>query len=116
MNYIFSIYWILIAAGWYFIMGLLHDIYVIKNHKGPYDRELLRLLMDGHVLMLSGIILGVCYLMMLNNIQYASVIALIVGIGMIVYCCMIFPFLKSFVTMFITVMVIIVSIRLNSAS
>ncbi len=116
MNIILSVHWILAAAIWYFIMGLLHDIYVIKNHKGPYDRELLRLLMDGHVLMLSGIILVVCYLMMLKNIQYAPLIALIVGIGMIVYCCMIFPFLKSFVTMFISLMVILVSIRLNSAS
>ncbi len=114
MNIILSVHWIIASAIWYFIMGLLHDIYVIKNHKGPYDRELLRLLMDGHVLMLSGILLGVCYLMMLNKIQYAPLIALIVGIGMIVYCLMIFPFLKSFVTMFISVMVIIVSIRLNS--
>lgn len=109
MNYIFSIYWILIAAGWNFIMGLLHDIFVIKNHKGPYDRDLLRLLMDGHVLMLSGVLLGVCFLMLQNNIQYGPLITLIVGIGMLAYCFMIFPFLKSFVTMFINLMVILVA-------
>lgn len=113
MNYILSIYWILIAAGWYFIMGLLHDIFVIKNHKGPYDRDLLRLLMDGHVLMLSGVLLGVCFMMMQNNIQYSGWIALITGIGMLLYCCMIWPFLKSIVTILITIMVIIVALRFN---
>lgn len=112
MNIILSIHWILIAAGWYIIMGVLHDIFVVKNHKGPYDRELLRLLMDGHVLVLSGILLGVCYMMMLNNTPYAPIIAIIVGIGMLVYCIMIFPFLKSFVTMFISLMVVLVAFRL----
>jgi hypothetical protein len=112
MNTILSVHWILVSAVWYFVMGVLHDIFVIKNHKGPYDRELLRLLMDGHVLILSGLLLGVCYLMMLNKVQFGSLIAIIVGIGMLVYCFMIFPFLKSFVTMFISVMVIVVAARL----
>jgi hypothetical protein len=111
---ILSIYWILVAAGWYFVNGILHDIFVIKNHKGPYDRELLRLLMDGHVLILSGAVLGVCYLMMLNKIQCGSLIAIIIAAGMLVYCLMIWPFLKSVVTIFISVMVILVAIRLNS--
>jgi glucose-6-phosphate-specific signal transduction histidine kinase len=106
---------VLIAAGWYFIMGLLHDVFVIKNHKGSYDRELLRLLMDGHVLMLSGVLLGVCFLMLRNNVQYAPLITLIVGIGMLAYCCMIFPFLKSFVTMFISLMVVIIGMKLQFA-
>lgn len=113
MDYIFSVYWILIAAVWYFIMGLLHDVFVIKNHKGPYDRSLLRLLMDGHVLMLSGVLLGFCFIMMKNHIQYSGAIALITGIGMFVYCSMIWPFLKSVVTILITVIVIFVSIKYN---
>ena len=100
-----------LGAGWYFIMGLLHDVFIIKNHKGPYDRDLLRLLMDGHVLMLSGVLLGVCFLMLRNNVQYAPLITMIVGIGMLVYCFMIFPFLKSFVTMFISLMVVLVAIK-----
>jgi hypothetical protein len=112
MNYILSIYWILLAAGWNFIMGLLHDIFVIKNHKGPYDRELLRLLMDGHVLMLSGVLLTVCYFMLHNNIQYGGWVALITGISMIIYCFMIWPFLKSIVTLLINVMVVIVAIKM----
>jgi hypothetical protein len=111
MNWLFSIHWILITSLWYFVNGVLHDIFVIKNHNGKYDRELLRLLMDGHVLILSGIIVFVCYLMMLNKIQYASLISIIVAIGMLVYCAMIFPFLKSFGTIIISIILIVVSIK-----
>ena len=106
-----SVHWVLAAAIWYFVNGLLHDIFVLKNHKGGYDRELLRLLMDGHVLLLSGAVVFVCYLMMLNKIPFGSLISIIVALGMLVYCAMIFPFLKSFGTMAISIILIIVSIR-----
>jgi hypothetical protein len=112
MNSILSIYWLVIASIWYFVNGVLHDIFCVIRHKGPYDRDLLRLLMDGHVLILSGAILYICYLMIRNNIQYGSIIGIILGIGMIVYCFMIWPFLKSFVTLIISIMVIIVCIKL----
>ena len=69
MNWILSIHWALVASVWYFGNGLLHDAFVLTKHKGKYDRELLRLLMDGHVLMLSGAVVFVCWLMMLNKIQ-----------------------------------------------
>lgn len=111
MNIILSIHWILISAVFYFINGMLHDIAVIKKHEGGYDRELLRLLMNGHILMLSGIILFVCYLMMLNKIHYGNLTAIIIAIAMLVYCFMIFPFLKSFGTIAISILVIIVAIR-----
>lgn len=111
MNSILSIHWALVAAVWYFGNGLLHDIFVLINHKGKYDRELLRLLMDGHVLMLSGAVVFVCYLMLISKIQCGGLINIIVAIGMIVYCAMIFPFLKSYATMGISVMLIIISIR-----
>ena len=112
MNIFFSIQWVLIGSIWYFGNGILHDIFVIKEHKGGYDRELLRLLMDGHVLMLSGALLFVCYLMLLSKIQCGAVIAIIIAIAMLVYCAMIFPFLKSFGTMAISIMVIVVCVKL----
>lgn len=111
MNTLFSIHWILISAIWYFGNGLLHDIFIILNYKGKYDRELLRLLMDGHVLMLSGVLVFACYFMMLSRIQGGALIALITGIGMLIYCAMIFPFLKSFGTIAISIFLIILSIR-----
>jgi hypothetical protein len=112
MNSLFTIHWFLVAALWYTINGILHDIFVIKGHKGAYDRELLRLLMDGHVLALSGIILFVCWYMVKANIVYGAVLGLIIAIAMVVYCAMIFPFLKSVVTLFISVMLAAVSIHL----
>lgn len=112
MNAILSIHWVFITSLWYFLNGLLHDIFVIKAHKGPYNRELLRLLMDGHVLMLSGAVMFVCYLMVINKIQCGALIAIILSAFMLLYCAMIFPFLKSFGTIVISVIVIIVCIRL----
>lgn len=110
MDRLLSIHWVLIVSLWYFGNGLLHDIFVLIQHKGKYDRELLRLLMDGHVLVLSGAIVFVCYLMMLNKIQCGAVICIIVGGFMLLYCAMIFPFLKSFVTMVLSIILITVSI------
>lgn len=111
MKNILSIHWALVAAAWYFGNGILHDIFVLLNHKGKYDRKLLRLLMDGHVLILSGAVVFVCYLMMLNKIQCGGLISIIVAAAMLIYCGMIFPFLKSFGTMAISIILIIVSIR-----
>jgi len=110
MNNLLSIHWILISAVWYFGNGVLHDIFVLINHKGKYDRELLRLLMDGHVLILCGLVLSVCYFMMLQKNTFgAAIISILIGISMLIYCAMIFPFLKSFLTIAISIILIIVA-------
>jgi hypothetical protein len=111
MNAILSNYWILFAAGWMFVNGVLHDIFVLIRHKGVYNRDLLRLLMDGHVLMLSGAVLAVCYFMIQQRISYGAIISIITALFMLVYCAMIFPFLKNFATPFISIMVIAVGIK-----
>jgi hypothetical protein len=111
MNWLLSIHWALIASLWYFGNGILHDVFVLIKHKGKYDRELLRLLMDGHVLMLSGAVVFMCWLMMLNKIHFGGVISIIVAAFMLLYCLMIFPFLRSFGTMVISIMLIMVSIK-----
>ena len=112
MQTLFSVHWILAAALWFLINGVLHDVFVIIRHKDGYNRDLLRLLMDGHVLILSGAVLLVCYWMLLNKIPSAAIIAIIVAVGMLIYCGMIYPFLKSFVTMIISSILIVVCIRL----
>jgi hypothetical protein len=111
MYILLSNHWLLGVGIWYLISGLLHDFFVVKNHKGPYNRDLLRLLMDGHVLIFSGLILFVCYAMLLNKVPYGALVAGILAAAMLVYCGMIYPFLKSYFTMFLSLMVIIVSIR-----
>lgn len=111
MNVLLSVHWALIASVWYFGNGVLHDAFVLAKHKGAYNRELLRLLMDGHVLMLSGAVVFICWLMLLNKIQCGGVISIIVASFMLLYCAMIFPFLKSVGTMLISLMLIIISIK-----
>ena len=95
MKWLFSIHWVLVSALWYFGNGVLHDIFVIIKHKEKYDKELLYLLLNGHILLLSGVVLFVCYFMMLNKIQYGAYLSIIIGISMLIYCALIFPFLKS---------------------
>jgi hypothetical protein len=111
MKGILTFHWALAASIWYLGSGLLHTIAVLIRHKGEYDRELLRLLMDGHFLMISGAIMFISWRMLVNNIHYGGMISLIVSGFMLIYCAMIFPFLKSFFTMALSIILIIVSIR-----
>lgn len=111
MKTILSVHWALVTSLWYFGNGILHSATVLMQHKGKYDRELLRLLMDGHVLMLSGAVVFMCWLMMLSKIQCGCVISIIVAGFMILYCLMIFPFLKSYVTMAISIFLIIAAMK-----
>lgn len=112
MSTLLSKYWLLAAAVWYAGNGILHDVFVLINHKGKYDRDLLRLLMDGHVLILSGAVMGVAWMMAVKDISYGAVIAIIIAAAMLVYCFMIFPFLKSLGTIVISAIVMVVSARL----
>lgn len=109
MNWLVSVHWALIASLWYFINGILHDVFVLIKHKEKYNRELLRLLMDGHVLILSGSVTFVSYLMLLNKIQWGGIISILVAIFMLLYCLMIFPFLKSFGTIAISIILFVAS-------
>ena len=111
MSKLLSLHWVLIAAGWYFLNGLLHDIFVWKAHKTGYDRDLLRLLMDGHVLLLSGAVLFVCYRHLLQGVTGVALISLVIAVFMIIYCAMIFPFLKSFATLLVSAILVIVSVK-----
>jgi hypothetical protein len=106
-----SIHWFLAAAVWYSVNGILHDIFVLREHKGPYNRELLRLLMDGHVLILSGIILFICWNLVRINPFYGALTGIVTALAMIAYCLMIFPFLKSLVTLAISIVIVLVCIR-----
>ncbi|MFN3406060.1 MAG: hypothetical protein ACK40G_18340 [Cytophagaceae bacterium] len=111
INTILSVHLVLIAALWYFINGILHTTFVLLEHKGDYNRDLLRLLMDGHVLLFSGVITFVSYLLLLKKIPYAGIPAIIKAVFMLIYCAMIFPFLKSFVTIAVSVVLLIVSLK-----
>lgn len=110
MQNIHSHYWLLFAAVWYGINGSLHDFFVIRQHKGKYDKDLMRLLMDGHILILSGVLMSISWLMVKQELIWGYAISAIVALFMIIYCAMIFPFLKSFGTLLISIVVLVVCI------
>lgn len=89
----------LVVGAWCIINGILHDIFVLKSDYGKkYDRELLRLLMDGHVLITCGAIQAVSFFGLLHNGHWAYCTSAITTISLLVYCAMIWPFLKSVLT------------------
>ena len=102
---------VLVAGGWDLVNGILHDVFVLRSEHGKqYDRNLLRLLMDGHVLMTCGFVLLLISIGVRSGHQYAYSVAAVTLVSMIVYCFMIFPFLKSLVTLFINSVALIIII------
>jgi hypothetical protein len=105
---------VLIAGVWNLVNGILHDIFVLRSDHGKqYDRTLLRLLMDGHILITSGIVLLLCTNGVRLHQPYPVYIAITICCSMIVYCIMIFPFLKSLGTIginLLTLLILIVAI------
>jgi len=90
----------LCVGGWVVLNGVLHDVFVLRSEHGKkYDRNLLRLLMDGHVLVTCGMIQMVVFKGLQANEQWALLASGIASVSLLVYCGMIYPFLKSMVTM-----------------
>ena len=101
-------YIIAVAGGWALLNGVLHDIFVLTSEHGKqYDRNLLRLLMDGHILITCGAIQLLCFKGIQSDIPYANYIAIAATLSLLLYCGMIFPFLKSIVTMLIETITLI---------
>jgi len=87
--------------------GFLHDFFVIQQHKGPYDRNLMRLLMDGHLLIISGIIYLIAFFLLRQNNSIGLYLCLANAVSLLVYCILIYPFLKSFATIALNLLVIV---------
>ncbi|HTB30911.1 MAG TPA: hypothetical protein VK808_02735, partial [Bacteroidia bacterium] len=84
------------------VNGILHDIFVLRSDYGKkYDRELLRLLMDGHVLITCGAIQAISCISFDGPSKLAYYMAGIATISLLIYCAMIWKFLKSVVTILI---------------
>jgi hypothetical protein len=93
-----------ICGAWAVINGILHDVFVLRSEQGKtYNRDLLRLLMDGHILITCGLIqlLGAKEIEKANG--WAYFIATTASISLLVYCAMIWPFLKSVGTIIINI-------------
>jgi hypothetical protein len=90
----------LCIGGWAIINGTLHDIFILVQGR-KYDRDLLRLLLDGHILLTCGAVQMLSYKGIQQNDQYGYYMAGFATISLLVYCALIFPFLKSFGLIFL---------------
>ena len=97
----------LLIGAWCIINGILHDIFVLRSDYGKkYDRELLRLLMDGHVLITCGLIQAFSYMGFEKQENWAYCMAGLATVSLLIYCAMIWKFLKSVVTIVINAAVL----------
>jgi hypothetical protein len=78
--------------------GILHDIEVIRGHFKEYDRQFLYYLLNGHIIIFSGLFEMISYLAINDGQAWGSVVCGTAALGMIVYCVMIWKFLPSVVT------------------
>lgn len=90
-----------VALGaWAVLNGILHDVFVLRAHfqkpGARYDRDLLRLLMDGHILITCGLLQMIAYRGLLPDRAWGFPVAGLASASLLVYCALIFPFLKSF--------------------
>lgn len=99
-------YFILFAGAWALINGILHDIFVLKERR-PFDRDLIRLLIDGHLLIFSGIFYLICANGILHGEKTAFLICIFTAIFLLGYCFLIFKILPSFGTILINLVALI---------
>ena len=86
----------LFIGSWMVLNGVLHNFFVLRSARGrKYDRDLLRLLMDAHILITCGIMQIISYGGLQSREAWAYYVSGASCISLLVYCAMIFPFLKS---------------------
>lgn len=92
--------WTSVAIGaWSVGNGILHDIVVISEHKDGYSRHLLYLLLNGNIIILSGVLELIAFPGIRDNLQWGLLVSGIASFSMVIYCIMIWQFLKSIVTL-----------------
>jgi hypothetical protein len=88
-------YYIAFAGIWAIGNGLLHDIFILIERR-PFEKELIRLLIDGHILIFAGIFYLLCFKGIQNNEAWAYYISIAVSVFLLGYCALIFKMLPSF--------------------
>jgi hypothetical protein len=99
-------YFIAFAGVWSLGNGILHDIFVLLQ-KRDFDRELIRLLVDGHILIFSGIIYFACIDGVRNGNGLAYYVSMIVAIFLLGYCALIFKMLPSIGTILVNLIALV---------
>ena len=90
-------YFIAFAGIWALVNGVLHDVFVLLQRK-PFDRDLIRLLLDGHILIFSGICYLICVQGIAEHLWLANMICMTMAIFLVGYCALIYKILPSIFT------------------
>jgi len=93
-------YYILFAAAWCIGNGILHDIFVLKQRR-PFDRELIRLMLDGHILIFAGLFFLLSFRGIDRGELWAFYISITASVFILGYCALIFKMLPSIMTILI---------------
>ena len=99
-------FYIVFAGIWSLANGILHDVFVLLQRK-PFDKELIRLLIDGHILIFSGVIFFLCFGGIRNEQALAFYVAIANALFLIGYCALIFKMLPSYGTIAINTIALI---------
>jgi hypothetical protein len=73
----------------------------------PYERELIRLLIDGHILIFAGIFYLLCYNGLKNQQPLAYYIAITTAVFMLGYCGIIFKMLPAIGMMLVNLVALV---------
>jgi hypothetical protein len=93
-------WYILFAAIWCIANGALHDFFVLRQRR-PFDKELIRLLLDGHILLFAGIFFLVSFRGVGRGEPWAFYVSITAAVFILGYCALIFKMLPSVMTIFI---------------
>lgn len=115
MKWLFSIHWALIASMWYFGSGLFSIAGAVQKN-GLKIRDMSSgLIAESFLLILSGTVVFVCYLMLLNKIQCGGIISIIIATILLLYCMFNLPSVQAFITMAICIFLIVASVKAVSS-
>jgi hypothetical protein len=103
-------HWIIGFAGiWMLGNGILHDVFILLQ-KRPFEKELIRLLIDGHILIFSGIFFLICFKSLQEGSDLALWLCIVNALFILGYCALIFKMLPAVGIIVISLVVLVVSV------
>ena len=99
-------YYILFAGLWALVNGILHDVVILRQRR-PFDRELIRLLIDGHVLIFGGILYLISFRGISTEQSFAFLVCMVAALFLLGYCFLIFKMLPSIATITINLIALV---------
>jgi hypothetical protein len=103
-------HWIVLVSGIYIALnGILHTFFVLKESKG-FDKELIRLLIDGHILIFGGVLFMICYNQLKMQTEFSYWICCVNGLFLLGYCGLVFKLVPAVFIIILNLVIIALSI------